>query len=71
MDKNLIDLVAKILNGVTYIVFGGLLMAVFFSISCSSVTLKSIFFNLFRYLQTSTTGERLISLWACSARARR
>lgn len=32
MEKNLIDLVAKILTAVTYIVFGGLLMAVFFSV---------------------------------------
>jgi hypothetical protein len=32
MEKNLIDLVAKILEGVTCIVFGGLILAVFFCI---------------------------------------
>jgi hypothetical protein len=32
MEKNLIDLVAKILEGVTYIVFGGLLLVTFFCI---------------------------------------
>jgi hypothetical protein len=32
MEKNLIDLVAKILEGVTYIVFGGLILATFFCI---------------------------------------
>jgi hypothetical protein len=32
MEKNLIDLVAKILDGVIYIVFGGLVLTIFFCI---------------------------------------
>jgi hypothetical protein len=32
MEKNLIDLVAKILEGVTYIVFGGLILVTFFCV---------------------------------------